>query len=135
MTSDKTSHSDHAVHVYVVVVGGYVGKFLEVEADAYLEGLRYFGQEAVVVALAATEAVAVLVEGHARHYCNVDVLVSGICFARWSHYPVMSGNKVVGVSVNAYFHVLAVNDTWQEHRLAGCYKLVYGMVGIHFVRQ
>ena len=108
---------------------------MEVEAYADFVCVRGFRQEAVVVALAATEAVAGLVEGHARHYCNVDVIVSGICFARWSHYPVMSGNKVVGVSVNAYFHVLAVNDTWQEHRLAGCDKFVYGMAGIHFVRQ
>lgn len=127
--------SDYAVHCHVVVVCRYGFLFLEAEAYSDFVCLGGFRQEAVIIALAATEAVALLVESHAGHYGHVDTAVVGVDFARWFHYPVMSGGKVGWCCVDAQLHVGVAGDAWQQHRLACLYEAVYGVVGAYFVGQ
>ena len=68
---------NHAVHRNVVCVGGYGFLLLEVEAYADFVSACGFRQEAVVIAFAAAETVALGVERHAGDDGDVDSGVVG----------------------------------------------------------
>ena len=81
------------------------------------------------------EAVAGGVEGHARHYCYVDILITCVEFARRFHYAVVPWGEVVATFVYAYLHVFAVDYARQEHGFAAPHESVHGLMRIYFVGE
>lgn len=73
------------------------------------------GQKAIIVALAASEAMALVVEGHAGNEGNIDSGIIGKERACWLGDSVGLGHdKIIGASEEAQLHVCVIYDTRQD---------------------
>lgn len=98
-------------------IEGDRGQKLEVVADADFRDLTEgrMGQKAIIVALAASEAMALVVEGHAGNEGKVDSGIIGKERAGWLGDSVGLGHdKIVGASEEAQLHICVIYDTRQD---------------------
>lgn len=109
----------HLVHDNIRRLRRNIIDNLKREAYTYFICLGDERQEAVVVTLAAAEAVAGGIEGHAGDDSEVYFTVSGEGTAAWLHDAEGTGTKVVGAGVKAKFHFCVACDAGQEDGLAG----------------
>lgn len=83
---EKKSHvleRNHFVHADVEGLGGHFVDELEVEADADAFNAKVMGEETVVVAPSASDAVTLVVESHAWYDDEVEIACIGIVL--WLH--------------------------------------------------
>lgn len=98
----------HLIHPAVVrLVGNLFSEELEGETEAEFVGTRETGQQAVVVALATSQAVAQLVEGHAGNDGQGDAVEVSEQFARRFQNAVAAKGETIGTGVAVQFKVVA----------------------------
>lgn len=98
---DRTSSTDDFIHDDVRRGGRDGVDELKGEADTYFICARKEGKEAVVVAAAASETVAVAVERHARDDGEVNPGVVGEERAAGFHDAESAAGQVIGAGVKA----------------------------------
>ena len=124
----------HLIHPAVVrLVGNLFSEELEGETEAEFVGTGETGQQAVVVALATTQAVALLVESHAGNDGQGDAVEVSEQFARRLQNAVTAKGETVGAGIAMQLKVITHNGRQNDFLLPT--PTVNKGMGIHLVGQ
>ena len=108
----------HLIHPAVVrLVGNLFSEELEGETEAEFVGTGETGQQAVVVALATSQAVALLVESHTGNDGQSDAVEVSEQFARRFQNAVTAKSETVGTGVAVQFKVITHNGRQNDFLL------------------
>jgi hypothetical protein len=99
-------------------VRNLLGKQLEGEAKAKLVGMGEAGQQAVVVSLATTEAVSLVVEGHAGDDSEGDATKVREQFARRFKDTIASKSQTIGTGIAMQDKVVTHNGRQDDFLLS-----------------
>ena len=108
---------------------------LKVEADANLVGVAELRQQSVVEALAASHAVELAVERHARYHGEVYLRIVCEYLANGFHDVVSTLFETLRTGVKAQFHSAFARDARQQYPLAAGKQRIDQRVCIHLVGQ